>query len=90
VKLFTCFSLHLHRKHQVVLLFSVLIKLFISVLPAIVILLLAVVKSGCVPPFYKWAYTSTVNVLVYVGIARDISLYCADTKTSFVGSICKL
>lgn len=57
------------------LLFSVLIKLFVSVLPAIVVLLLAVVKSACVPPFYKWAYTSTVDKVVSVGAAQDI-LFC--------------
>lgn len=72
------------------LLFNVLIKLFISVLPAIVNLLLAVVKSACVPPFYKWAYTSTVNKVISVGIAHDVILYCADTKTLFVGSVCKI
>ena len=71
------------------LLFGV-IKLFISVLPAIVVLLLAVVKSACVPPFYKWAYTSTVNKVISVGIAHDIILYCTDTKTLFVGSMCKI
>lgn len=72
------------------LLFIVLIKLFISVLPAIVILLLAVVKSACVPPFHKWAYTSTVNKVISVGITHDIILYCADTKTLFVGSMFKI
>jgi hypothetical protein len=72
-----------------VLLFSVPIKLFISVLPAVIVLLLAVVTSACVPPFYKWAYTSTVNKAISLGIAHDI-LYCADTKTLFVGSMCKI
>lgn len=72
------------------LLFSVLIKLFISVLPAIIILLLAVVKSASVPPFYKWAYTSTVSKVISVGSAHDIILYCADTETLFIGSMCKI
>jgi hypothetical protein len=57
------------------LLFIVLIMLFISVLPAIIVLLLAVVKSACVPPFYKWAYTSTVNKVISVGVAQD-TLFC--------------
>jgi hypothetical protein len=65
-------------------------KLCVSLLPAIIILLLAVVKSANVPPFYKWAYTSTVNKVISVGIAHDIIVYCADTKTLFVGSMFRI
>jgi hypothetical protein len=61
----------------------------ISLLPAIIILLLAVVKSANVPPFYKWAYTSIVNKVISLGIAHGI-VYCADTKTLFVGSMFKI